>query len=127
MSTVMVTTGSEGPAHDRYGYTEVRVARTGRPVVVAHMGLTIWLMAGHRKYEFIGPEKEALKALEIGFEAEAGVTIGVATRAYRRVKSRCPCGCREFKYVSGYPGETFQVCDRCGKVIDTDFDVKAVE
>lgn len=48
MAKVRVKRGSEGPAHDPYGYTEVTFTRTDGRVIVGHFGLAEWVKVdGH--------------------------------------------------------------------------------
>lgn len=42
--------------------------------------------------------------------------------------SNCPdCGCQDIDVQDGFPGETFWVCPRCGKIIASDFDYSSIE
>lgn len=42
MASIRIRTGSEGPAHDPYGYQEIEFTRTDGVVVTLHSGLGEW-------------------------------------------------------------------------------------
>lgn len=125
MSSVAIETGSEGPAHDPYGWTEITVTRPNGVCVTIHQGLMCWLRTPEGvQVEFNENDPERLVRI---FETYAGVTPDVAVRAYERYRTMCrKCGSREQEATAGYPGETLYVCVNCNTVVDCTFDESAI-
>jgi hypothetical protein len=117
---LVIKTGSEGPRHDPYGYTETTVERNGVSVTL-HEGLGTWLEIGDRMVT----EDETI-ARDF-FETHVGYTPEKIQKFIERARSRCrSCGGREFRCERGYPGETFSVCVACGDIIASSFNEGAV-
>lgn len=121
---ISLKTGSEGPRHDPYSYEEVTVeGRNGK--TTAHIGLGCWVRNNS------GPKIHVEDVdLDKAFERYTGVSIAVATKLYHTLpyrKHARRCGCKETGSVSGYPGETLEVCLKCGEVVNGHFDRSAVE
>lgn len=132
MSSIMMETGSEGPEHDPYGYSEITVSRNNGDKVTLHSGLIVWVEVNGKRSDLCSaarpdimntPDEECVAI----FERYAGVTPQVAERAYLRMQYVCKdCGVSDLESVSGYPGETFNVCRRCGNVVSSDFNLSAI-
>lgn len=118
MSNIQIQTGSEGPRHDPYGYTETTVTRSGGDVVTLHEGLGEWVEVNGKRFD--------QSCYEI-FEHVAGITPRIAERVYDRRRSTCQnCGSRDLGAKRGYPGETFYICMRCDNIVHVDFDRSAI-
>jgi hypothetical protein len=127
---IHIKTGSEGPRHDPYGYEEITVHRADGAHVTLHEGLGTWIEfkdacgTGNKLDERDVPRTQ----IDAAFERVAGVSVEAARKAYRALRSRCRnCGGRETKFARGYPGESFELCVQCGHVVDSHFDLSAVE
>ena len=119
-TSIDVARGSEGPKHDPYSYVEVVVARADGRVARYHGGLIEWCEVNGVRVEHddAGPT----------FESAVGIASTDAVDCFYRARSRCrECGCRQLHDESGFPGETFSVCDRCGAIVCTDFNMSAIE
>jgi hypothetical protein len=116
-------TGSEGPSHDPYSYTEQTVEKDGKTVTL-HLGLAEWLKVdGKRTEGDAGPLAAEFEKLT-GFNPE---TFDVAYDAIHDPE-HCPkCQSTERKTESGMPGEKFLVCGSCGEIIDTRFNRREIE
>jgi hypothetical protein len=124
---IYIDTGSEGPSHDPYSYTEytVQPRADDAPTVVLHMGLAFWYeVDGKRTNAYQrGADEGTLVQL---FEQQLGCTLPALHKAVDRIRSRCrECGAQPGRVVSGHPGETFLLCAN-GHVMDADFDEGAV-
>jgi hypothetical protein len=123
-NTIFRRTGSEGPHHDPYSYEEITVeGRNGTTTV--HLGLGEWIQnnKGVKRY---GEGEEVDKL----FEYYTGISIAVAMRVYHTLpyrKHARKCGCKETGTVSGYPGETFEVCLKCGEFVNSRMNYAAIE
>ena len=117
-------TGSEGPRHDPYHFEELRVD-TPAGSTVLHGGLAEWIKhEGHRMDWY---DQDPQKITDV-FEKLTGYSVEFIERVARRLASRCRrCGGRDFHEESGYPGETFTVCDGCSDVVGTRFCQSAIE
>ena len=122
-NTIEIRTGSEGPRHDPYHFTEVTVeGRAGR--VTYHSGLGDWTkLDGDLVDDVTGEAK-------IAFERLTGVTPDVAEQTYYKLKhrrtARHSCGTKHLRWQAGYPGEELLMCEKCGDVLDSTFDISAV-
>jgi len=128
MAKIEVRSGTEGPSHDPYRFTEITVTRTSQVFtgyVTFHSGLGEWTRVSDKVS--ITDDKLA----RIVFEHLAGITPEVALRAKHKIKvnriRRHPCGMNYMDWIDGYPGETMLVCLKCGNVVDSRFDRSAVE
>lgn len=135
-----VCTGTEGPRHDPYSYTEYTIERKGHASVTYHCGLGEWISMGKRrlgrlpnKAELALPWQDCERAFSRRLRAtfarySGGLTPEQLEDCHRRIRSRCnACGCRHTKAERGYPGETLYVCVQCNNVVDSDFDRSAIE
>jgi hypothetical protein len=121
-NAIAIRTGNEGPRHDPYGFTEITFAcRAG--VVVVHLGLAEWLKVdGVRVLD---------RDCDAAFERITGLSPGRAVDLFysgpqRRHAAKCPER-KRFQCVSGFPGEQFTLCLRCGDAVEYSFDRSAVE
>jgi hypothetical protein len=130
VATLAMRQGWEGPRHDPYGYTDfVWVDTGGHARVVYHQGgLAEWCevrdltgVLGEVQLDYA----TGGNAVDL-FRCYTGLTPVQAVRAWYKRRARCKCGWRQFRWERGYPGETLQVCTRCGNVVDTDFDESAI-
>lgn len=115
-------TGSEGPRHDPYAFTETTVLRKGRKVTV-HEGLACWL-------QLDGEEVSANDDVVVreNFKRLTGFSPGQIEKFIHRAQSRCGrCGKSDMVEMSGYPGETFLVCAHCDLICGSAFNRSAVE
>jgi hypothetical protein len=126
MTTISMTTGSEGPRHDPYHYEEMTVeGRNG--TIVLHSGLVTWLK--HNKRTFKNEDEAVLM-----FEVLVGVPPHIALRAYWEVENRKAKAlwrkhrhCKgETRNTHGYPGEHFMICG-CGEILDYHFNRSEIE
>jgi hypothetical protein len=117
-------TGSEGPRHDPYHYEELTVeGRNGTTTV--HMGLGEWIQNNK------GPKVRIEgKELDSVFQAYTGIGIHTAIKLYEqrpwRKHSRI-CSGKDTETVHGYPGETLEVCCKCGQVVTSHMNFSAIE
>lgn len=134
MSTrVFSRTGTEGPRHDPYGYTELQV-RNERGSFVLHEGLAVWVEVRLRNAKPVRFETPRFTQEEIEeiFTVAAGMSPETARRCLRRLASaplrahNARCGSRAFECAGGMPGESLTVCRACGAVVEYDFDEGAV-
>lgn len=126
MSKIRMESGSEGPAHDPYHWERVTVSRPDCEVSLRTGALSAPVLEidglrveyGHDD----GDEAKAIRA----FEAIAGLPYHRLVDAYHEARSRCRCGGRATVSERGYPGETFNCCERCGEIVSSDFDESAI-
>lgn len=130
---VRKVTGSEGPWHDPYSYEELHVS-TPHLKIVLHTGLDCWMTVnGRERAAFCGMQKLSEDDRYRWYRKEqfpffVGFTIEQIERIARKLNERCrKCGGRDFECVSGFPGETFEVCARCGAFGQSYFDRSAIE
>ena len=118
---IQISTGSEGPFWDPYAYTEWHVTFTdGRPSLTLHMGLVEWLKIGDHKHE-------AKEGLDKVFAEMAGFHPAELEKWLNKARSRCrKCGSRKGEWQSGYPGESFLICVKCGEHMDYMFNESAI-
>jgi hypothetical protein len=123
MTKVYRTIGNEGPSYDPYAFEEYIIERPGRPAVKVHLGLSV-----------------SIDGIEYGdtddnfttvFEDKVGVTLKAFEKAYQRITgppSRCDCGRSVYhaRECSGYPGESFLICDKCDAILHVAFNESAI-
>jgi hypothetical protein len=124
--TVRIKTGSEGPKHDPYSYTEYTFEQAGKPTVTFHAGLGVWLeVDGKTEYACDVQEENLLFGK---FESVLGFSINDLEKWHAKARSRCrKCGCKRGHWVDGYPGESFLLCDNCGVHMDCLFDESVIQ
>jgi hypothetical protein len=129
MTTIHIKTGAEGPRHDPYHYEEVTITRPNQHEIVYHCGALVQWLEVRANDRVLTSATDAADCREM-FEQYVGVTYEAAVKAYRslpwrRLKAH-PCGLTFIVDVNGYPGETLQVCGKCGHVIDSHMDMSAI-
>ena len=125
--------GTEGPRHDPYSYEEVIVERKGREDITLHAGLGVWMTIGGARISasFSMVEREVMDRFVelVGYKPDQ--LRRFAQRAYAaRVKQQhasCKHHGNATRSVTGYPGETFEVCLDCGQIVDSHFNRSAIE
>lgn len=137
MTTIARRTGTEGPRHDPYSFTEWTVKRPNGVVVTYHEGLGEWTQAKwpsptddpeENQHAMDRIQGEGARDL---FTRYAGVNPGQAEKAYfelrmRRVRYH-KHGAKYLQDVAGYPGETLTMCGKCGEIFDTHFNRSEIE
>lgn len=120
-----IKTGTEGPRHDPYSYTETTMERNGDTVTL-HEGLGDWLRVNGAVQDV---RRSALGSEERRtFVSITGYTPEQLRRFVDRAHSRCrSCGGQRTRSERGHPGETLLVCDRCGDIVGTRFNRSAIE
>jgi hypothetical protein len=112
---VSIKTGTEGPAHDPYAYTEytAKSLKDDR-LITLHLGLAEWLDFGSLKvYHESGGLAEQFTKL-------TGEDPFAAEESYNNPKcSKHPDA--EVEGVSGHPGEYFARCSVCKDILETYF------
>lgn len=130
-------TGTEGPRHDPYAWEEFTVhCQNGNKVTYRSSGLgytrtTVLSDGNPRVVETRGVGNQDGPAEHL-FTLYAKITPHVAERAYweskkRRITNHLRACHSHTKRESGYPGESFTVCAKCGEVLETSFNISAVE
>lgn len=126
-ATMHLARGSEGPRHDPYSYEELTVdGRNGETVI--HIGLAVWITNDRMDLK-VDDEKLVFDI----FEKCVGVSFPAAMKAYHYVNDVLPyklhamrCDGR-FNHGTGYPGESFNYCDKCNFVAGFHMDWSAIE
>lgn len=119
---IVIETGAEGPRHDPYGFTEITLER-GDNTTTIHMGLGEWV---RHNDELVIPNEPHDPNYVGAFLKITGFHPGDLESWLREVQSRCKCGSKQSYSMSGYPGETFEVCSKCGDVIASSFNELAI-
>ena len=128
-STLRVTTGTEGPRHDPYYYSEITITRPDGRRAVFHSGLGRHCrLIATDGVELLLDERDDVN-IDRHFEMFIGVSPRNAERALRkqefaRLRSHRHCGGLEWH--EGMPGEALLICV-CGKVVDSHFNRRAIE
>jgi hypothetical protein len=119
---IRITHGTEGPAHDPYGYEEITYTQDELSFTL-HNGLDCWVTGSYTgnpvPFVRVGINLDMDYAtVHEFFRQMTGLTTAQALKAYNRIhgpKDRCPeCGARVAS-GSGYAGETILYCPDCGK------------
>lgn len=126
---ITIRYGNEGPTHDPYSYTELRVEREA-VVCVGHFG-------GIKCYVDVTKNGETNRAndrefsvgyLEELFRAVTGGYPHEWEHWLTKARSKCRnCGFKVLDAVNGYPGETLYQCRKCREVSFSVFNIRAVE
>lgn len=69
-------TGTEGPRHDPYSYTEITVSRKGHRRAMLHMGLGVWSEVGGRRCRRYNEARDVAR-----FEKACGWTLAELEKA----------------------------------------------
>lgn len=118
--TFHVRTGTEGPRFDPYSFTEYTIVRPGKATIVYHNGLAEWIKVGKRLLNNSPTARQEFERYSGGFTPEQIELF------HERISSRCECGSRQTRSERGYPGETLNVCVKCGNVVSGEFNKSAV-
>ena len=125
---VHVRIGSEGPRHDPYSYNELTVVQP-HGTTVLHNGLGVWLKSDDHDVQppnYLSHDEREAWLRDAAFPMLTDFTVVQLERMARKLKSRCKCGGKSFHSEEGFPGETFDVCNRCGDIRGSYFCVEAV-
>lgn len=128
-TTIAIRHGTEGPSWDPYSYSEITVHRGNGVSITIHTGLAMWVEfpAGNPRRVDCFSEEEQTDALNF-FTAVTGMTPGEAEDYHQRYRHVCrKCGCRRTRTESGYPGESFNVCAKCGDIVSSNFHLSEIE
>lgn len=135
--SVNIRRGTEGPRHDPYAYEEIIVSRPDGRKVKLHSGLGEWLevqTAEGRKIRvdesdrYAGPERlRELFAFHSGISVETAAKTPGRREATRYREHDKRCGNENLVAATGYPGESFDYCPKCGFVGGYAFDRSAIE
>ncbi len=131
--TLRMEHGLEGPAHDPYGRTsytlrETRNGRTLKVTLVCGIGTRLFVNGRpyHRNAHIAFNDRDNHKLWQ--FAQLTGLTIAQFERCMERIKAahlrphRAHGGTR---WQEGFPGETLLLC-RCGQIVDSQFDERAI-
>lgn len=116
-----VTTGTEGPKHDPYSYSEYTFNKDGVRYTI-HLGLAEWLKIGDeivsRNYE------DSVAKFNEAFGQDLNDYLAEQEEASCTCKN---CGTDEFlEDRPGFPGESFLVCAKCETIVDSSFNESAI-
>ena len=127
VGNIKVRMGEEGPKHDPYSFTEYETDVNGHRTVFHFGALGSWLKIGHNTKIFFDHQNHFPHSVQVEFERLVGRTIESIDDELNRPPV-CPDH-PEADTISqaGYPGESFECCSVCGKVVDTHFNRSAVE
>lgn len=121
-------TGSEGPSYDPYGFTELHVHTADNIDVVLHEGLAMYFLLNGLRTNIVGADYDNPKDIFDKVLLDVtGFTEAQLRRFHRKASSRCPeGGYHDTESVRGYPGESLEICCKCGKVVDSYFNEGAI-
>lgn len=126
---ITIERGTEGPAHDPYGFSEYTYESHGM-VVSIHMGVGTWVNLAYDDVVVLNmdgrmPDDGALQF----FTNMAGISPEAIERAAARIELRCPKGGFHDDECmgSGYAGEGIYQCSKCGRVSEGNFDMSMIE
>jgi hypothetical protein len=122
MAHVTLQHGTEGPSHDPYAYEEWHIEKNGQKIV-GHFGLAEWVEVDGKMVARNGDQP---LTPAIVFQDLIGVSFKVLEKAYHRMRTTCKCGCRITQSMAGFPGESFNVCVKCGDIVSTDFHLSEI-
>lgn len=142
---VTLSHGTEGPRHDPYSYDEYTFSfkrPNGKEVPVKlHLGLAEYLKVDDvdvtRKYLRLTKgrnwidDNQLYKSIQKYFNKHFHISLidffnHIEGEAYGKSIEHCQkCGSDELDWKSGYPGESFLVCSKCGNIVESEFDPNA--
>lgn len=128
--------GSEGPRHDPYAYTEYCLDekylfthgsehRLGHTL---HMGLAVWYETWLNGEKVFHTDNEA-EAVET-WERFSRLNVNQLDKLIHEKKfKRCPhCGSKKGYFCAdGFPGETLTICLSCESIVDSELNLSAIE
>ena len=125
--SITLKTGTEGPRHDPYGYSEWIFVRRGKKAIL-HEGLSEWVSIDGQKNTnreiCLMEGKDSEIAARLMFEKEVGVSLKTLEKVIHRPK-RC-CNKPRITSSPGYPGETLYICANCENIVGGSFNEAAV-
>lgn len=128
---ISITHGVEGPVHDPYGYTKIEVLVSndremrhaslkmglgcdGKFMVIDELNGVSWITTSDEESSLVAFQKT------VGISTDQAVKY--VNRHHYKITSKCPkCHSRRFQWSSGYPGESFKLCAKCGEVVEYSF------
>jgi len=114
--------GSEGPRHDPYSFDEITFeGRRGK--TVGHFGLAAWV----RHNGVIVADDNTAYDVWITL---TGLPPHKAIELYHKRpwrKHATKCDGKDFTEESGYPGESFTICAKCGDIVDSHMNWSEIE
>lgn len=124
MATITQRTGTEGPRHDPYSFTEWTVTLAANREWHIHSGLICWVRLNGEDTPVANDDiDEALQ------RSGCPLSLRQIEKLYRRI---CEVPIRLHKahgrpsWADGYPGGTLLFCP-CGAVLDSNFNISAIE
>lgn len=143
MASINIRRGSEGPEHDPYAFVEIEFTRTDGVVVVLHGGLAEWCrvyLSDYKPGGGLGRFRRRASGTLLyetdgddcvdEFYRRTGLTPHQADRYHRRLScpTKCPkCGSKKRYSADGYPGESFDMCGKCSKIVSSHFNPSEIE
>ena len=124
---VSLKSGLTGPGHDPYGWDSITVERLGHTFTLTSCGLRgCKVDEDEIEGDWVFGKEEIMK-LSAKFKELTGGFPGEWTKWYYALRSKCrKCGCYETESMSGYPGESFEICVNCGEHVDYHFNEAAI-
>lgn len=126
MTTIERETGTEGPRHDPYSYTEWEMQLADGRSITVHVGLSEWVRIPSGRAVHCNDSltvDDVLMTLRWPVDLRG---IERAFEAYREHELRAHRKCGGTQSTTGYPGEHFVFC-KCGAVLDYHFNLSEVE
>ena len=128
MLQIWKNTGTEGTRYDPYQYEEL-VVEKDQTIITYHIGLAEWLTIKRKSQSGesvrINSDPRDEEYLPRLFEMFTRISPKQFQKYDRRIngpRGKCPtCGSKNFDTFSGYPGEEFNVCNRCGTFVNSYF------
>lgn len=122
---IVFTKGTEGPKNDPYGFEEFSVFLHYEgfdPVEFRiHVGLSIWISIKQKngdlhKLTFSSSSTKAWSLFEF-FTGLSQETLHKMAAIDPRPKKCTECGSNKILSTSGFPGESFYVCESCKAIV----------
>ena len=120
-------TGEEGPHHDPYHYDEITVDN-GSCEIMIHSGLAQYVQVNGYVFDASTHGHYNDDDWMTSFVEEiTSYKLTDLIKWGEKAKERCrEGGYHDTHSVDGYPGEHFEVCGKCGRVVDGYFNESAV-
>ena len=121
---VNVEIGTEGPSQDPYSfdrYTLTIKRWWGLKEVTIHLGLGEYIKVNDKEVA------NDYKDMEKPFKKATGLDLGEFLNAMQAPETYvCKCGCDRILTKQGFPGETFDVCEDCGRILHAEVNINDV-
>ena len=129
MTSIIRRTGTEGPKHDPYSYTEFTITRPDGRTAKVHMGLAMWV-----EYQVPGMPKAVRVdgyngVMDEALRLSVGITYHEAEDALERMEQNSRRKHRAHGGTTtthGFAGETMEFC-KCGELLSDDFHIGMIE